>query len=523
MVLKDNKSSRYDRETVYRWFQFRENVALLLDEVCDSLVITPQRSMMTKVMTVKSELDKWAAQTLSESRTTLGMDSKALLRSRFEEGGPAVEERYNLLDALLKRRELDEEVTERKGVKTPKEPITVPPGPTARDKARSILERALRKGMQMMGIDEAEATLFCALKASEIEQALFAAYRQRIGSRSVTDEYRSKLRSLRYNMEDTKNPTLCPRILVGEITVSQLVNMTSEDLASEKVKLKKAKAEEESKKNIILNPGAAKPKEEKQPQTVKGLLQSSLKSAAKASPVARKPVLKMAQPSGASPKLTRPVASFPPLLNTSPSPQQGKRTLKIASQLPPPPLDVKTSRQEAAALLPTPPSLALTTPPSLAMASPPPAPTSWFLLNSNGTDQFTISVSERKKVFKAKFALVDESQRSLVDRALPELLAEKGRSPVDVCSKFLKEKLETGRWTAISLRLTTVSDGSSADTYKRYCKEYEKRARISMLSVGKDSNLFLVIPKFHSAAKPLKFENRSSTYAVFLVRSRRFS
>jgi hypothetical protein len=51
-------------------------------------------------------------------------------------------------------------------------------------------------------------------------------------------------------------------------------------------------------------------------------------------------------------------------------------------------------------------------------------------------------------------------------------------------------------------------------------KDYEQRKRISVFHVGKESRLFLFTPKFHGAAKPLKFSNKTSTYAVLLMRSR---
>lgn len=529
MIEKEKVSPSYDRETVYRCVQFREKVSLLLDQGRDSLVVSPQKTSVTSLLALQTKLDSRADSLLLESERSLGLDVKTLVKSRFEDGGPAVEDRYSLLEALLKRRELDEEVAKSKGDKTPQRPTGVPTGPTPRDKARSILERALRKGIQMMGINDPESSLFCALKACEIEEAMFAAFRQELGSRSVTEKYREKLRSMRYNLEDTKNPTLCPRVLVGEISVAQLVTMTSEEMASQKVKLKKAKAEEESKKNIILNPGATKPKEAAPARTVKGLLESSLKSFAKPSQASRKPALKMPPKAASLPPAPRP---SPPhdkkLFAASPSPRQGKATLKLSSlvsqKLPAPPLDVKTSRQEAAAFLPTPPSLALatSTPPPLAVAPAPAPATSRCVLNSNGTDTFSISVADATRTFKAKLILADESHRTRVQELMPPLLAEKGRNRIDAFSSFLRGKLESGRWTAIPMRLTTVSDSSASD-YKKYYKDYEKKERISMIGVGKESRLFLVTPKFHSAAKPLKFENRNSTYAVLLVRSRKFS
>lgn len=49
-------------------------------------------------------------------------------------------------------------------------------------------------------------------------------------------EYRQKVRSLSYNLSDASNPELRARVLQGEVTPDQLVQMTPNELAS-KVRL----------------------------------------------------------------------------------------------------------------------------------------------------------------------------------------------------------------------------------------------------------------------------------------------
>lgn len=538
MAAKEATSQTPDRETINRWFQLRERVSLVLDEGQESLVIAPQRSNITNLRTLLTGIDTRLVEIQAKAKKSLGLDAETLVKSRFDDGGPAVEDRYSLLDSLTKRRELGEEVAKRQGNVTPQKPTGVSAGPTPRDKARSMLERALRKGAKMMGIDESESGLFCALKACEIEELMFVSFRQELGAKSVTDTYREKLRSMRYNLEDTKNPTLVARVLAGEITVPQLVNMSSEEMASQKLRLKKAKAEEESKKNIILTKPNDPPA-----GSVKSLLQKSAQPVVpKTSPVARKPVLKTTPPTAAARRSSPTPQTDPKLFGASPSPKQGKPTLKLASlvaqkAIPAPPLE---SQQQSAAFLPTPPSLAAMTS-SSKPSSPPPAPqiailapslpppsaaatgTSPFVTNSNGTDTFSISVSDSTRRFRVKLKCQDESQRDRVEEVMPELLAEKGRNPIDAFSSFLRGKIETGRWTAIPMKLSTLTE-KDATEYKKYLKQYEtQKDRISMFAIGKEEKLFLVTPKFHKAAKPLTFESRSSTYAVLLVRSRRFS
>lgn len=45
-------------------------------------------------------------------------------------------------------------------------------------------------------------------------------------------EYRQKVRSLSFNLSDASNPELRARVLQGEVTPDQLVQMTPNELAS---------------------------------------------------------------------------------------------------------------------------------------------------------------------------------------------------------------------------------------------------------------------------------------------------
>ena len=45
-------------------------------------------------------------------------------------------------------------------------------------------------------------------------------------------EYRQKVRSLSYNLSDASNPELRARVLQGEVSPDQLVQMTPNELAS---------------------------------------------------------------------------------------------------------------------------------------------------------------------------------------------------------------------------------------------------------------------------------------------------
>lgn len=51
-------------------------------------------------------------------------------------------------------------------------------------------------------------------------------------SAGMDKEYRQKVRSLSYNLSDASNPELRARVLQGEVTPDQLVQMTPNELAS---------------------------------------------------------------------------------------------------------------------------------------------------------------------------------------------------------------------------------------------------------------------------------------------------
>lgn len=63
--------------------------------------------------------------------------------------------------------------------------------------------------------------------AAEIEQAVF------LQNAGVTANYKTKVRSLAYNMRDARNPDLRRRVLEGTITGHVLVTLSSDELASD--------------------------------------------------------------------------------------------------------------------------------------------------------------------------------------------------------------------------------------------------------------------------------------------------
>jgi hypothetical protein len=461
-----------------------------------------------------------------------------------------VDNRFPLLDAILNRRRLDGSPA------TKKLKITdVPIGNSFRDKARSILEKALRKGMKIMGMDETDASStdmshYCAMKAWELENAVYAAYQGDAGDQTVAEQYRDKVRSLRHNLEDLKNPTLCPRVLLGDIEMERLVEMSPEELASKQVRQTRAKAEQEGRKNATLHAGAAT----KKTQGLKSIIGAKLKTTGlfDPSPIPTKPLAStplsqlsirassnesslmppappvVPPPDPASPLLDTPSLDTPdgaPLADeeeadvATPSSSEAARPVVVAPG----------AKRPSVPTAPPPPSLAAvaaatTDAPSSSASNPRSSPTEGtYINNRSGGDVFAITVNKIK--FKAAFKQEDESATINMDGALPASLKEKGRLSVDEFSSFVSQKMRTGRWTAIALRLSPANDLSTKE-YKRYYKEYEsnKKPRIAMIAVD-DDKLFLVTPKFQKACKELRglFRSSSSTYGVILKRTRQFS
>lgn len=59
----------------------------------------------------------------------------------------------------------------------------------------------------------------------------------------VSQEYKSKYRSLSFNMKDLKNPDLRRRVLFGEVMPMELMTMSADDMASDQLKRQKSEIE----------------------------------------------------------------------------------------------------------------------------------------------------------------------------------------------------------------------------------------------------------------------------------------
>ncbi|GHP06944.1 hypothetical protein PPROV_000568800 [Pycnococcus provasolii] len=73
--------------------------------------------------------------------------------------------------------------------------------------------------------------------ASRVEAEAFAKF----GSDSASKEYKAKIRSLVFNLQDKKNPDLRRRVLVGDVAPEKLAHMSADELASDALRQEKDK------------------------------------------------------------------------------------------------------------------------------------------------------------------------------------------------------------------------------------------------------------------------------------------
>jgi hypothetical protein len=515
-----------DEKDLYQWYCFREQVAELLNEGKGSLVISPQKGLVDSFQKLLSSIQNYLTK---HSKPEL---DRSFAKKWFAQSTSLLDDRFLLLESLLYRKTIFDS----------QKPATVTelPSPaqserTFRDTCRSYIEKSLSKAVKVVGmvslpeiINLGELETFCAIKAWEVENEMFENFQEELGISRVSEEYRNKARGLRCSLEDRNNSSLCLRVLIGEIDAATLVNMSSEQLASHKAKLERARAEQAAKTFALLTPEF---KDENAADVEKsGDVEKKKEPESSKSNVAGLVAVRSGNEPGGISSANNDEAG----VDTAKTPQDSDSLRSLSaerkSDLPQIADAQEGSPAALKALMKFPPrSSRPPPPPSLVRSfqSPPePAPhAAWKdrgtrVVDSSGGDRFRIEIVNPRLAFNAAFYLEDESQAG-VNNFLPAMLAEKGRLKIHEFSRFLSDKLSGGRWVAIPLRLATISD-QDAKEYKKFYKEYEAKERIAMFSVnGQNSKVFLVTPKFHGAAKKtglVSLPNKTSTYAVVLTK-----
>ena len=537
--------SKAEEENLMKWYEFDKLVSDLVEERLYSLVVSPPKGLVASFRKLLDSIRRHL-----EAHSTQDVADK-FARQKYEDGLSVVDDRGLLLDSLLYRRSIPKDP---KSQIFPDDPPHAEHQVTFRDTCREYLEKALNKGVTLLNIGndvQAHASNFCALKAWEIENELFEEFQSELGISRVSDGYRSKARSLRYNLEDSNNPTLAPRVILGDIETAALIAMTPDELASNKAKCDRAKAEEEAKRNVLLTPDTSlKTTASGEPGTRYATSTDQNMSSEQSGSPDRIVKSDPSDTAMAEKKTSPPVGTTTDKVDNKDndytsekelSPSSFSHTSALSVEVAHSPLSCETDLPDGTADKLNNASIATTIkamskahkssrpppPPSLAASTKDLTTTvtgtdrGKRVTTSSGGDKFRIEIMKPKVTFSAGFFLEAESHQG-VNGYVPERLTEKGRLRIDAFQDFLLGKLRGGRWRAIPLRLTTFSD-RDAQEYKTYYKEYELNKRISMFAVGENCKIFLVTPRFHTAATRdgmVSLMSKTSSYAIVLTKDR---
>lgn len=548
---KTRNDPKEDESNLFRWYSFREKIRMALDEGEQSLVVSPAKSLLDSYFSLQNSIQLWL-----EQNSTDELNAR-FARRLYAQSTSLYDDRFRLLDSLLHRKGASLSLEHDTGIEI--QFTALDPEKTFRDTCRTSLEGAFRTAAAVLNLSSAtvkDVDDLCALKAWEIENEMYELFQEELGISGVSEEYRNKARSLKSNLENANNCDLTLRVLLGDITVSALIKMSPDQLASQKSKIERERAKKAALLGAVLNPATLAEKDTDEVQYQKS------------SPIKSNPPDVCAKPINSILKMKTPVAVFKLPENEEreeiPDPSfdddedaDGAPTLDSdelsASDQTHTPSSTETMALSVTSGAPKlqPPSIkpalrlsntaspghsiSVSTrpppPPSLAAMKPSIPDTEQFgdrgrgqrISNVLGGSSFRIEIHGSSKfIFQAAFWLEDDSHSDVISNTMPETLKQKGRSKIEDFNQFVSEKLHRGRWNVTILRLTTVTDKDAA-VYKQFYKDFEAMERIAMFKLDDDkgSKLFLVTPKFHGAAKragSISFSTKTSTYAIVLTK-----
>ncbi|KAK1748201.1 TFIIS central domain-containing protein [Skeletonema marinoi] len=440
----------------------------------------------------------------------------ALEKNRFEAPLNIVNARNDHLDSLLARlSSANEDVA----VQDDEDTLFLANDASVRDKSRLFLEKSLFKGVETLGMELCQQTRdFVSNLAWELELAIFMKY---CSNETLSSEYREKVRSLRFNLQDPKNPMLCTRVVSGQLEIPDLIVMSTDALASKQLKQIRQQVVQDAIKNVVISPGSNEASSGITSELAKKIrIESIKKSNATTKKAGNTPHNSPATNSAISPGSASfsPMQADPPMLSTF----NNSTVSELLAAIPPPPM--LGNERPAQSLKP--PTLDNDAPPSMMMYPPPPHESSSFEIShshhghhipsQDGSEEFSFTISRLKVSFTSKI-FIDQSCQLQLDGFLPTSLVEKGRLPVDEFNKFVNEKSRSGKWKVVIMKLSSMSGGENTSSYKRFYKEYESLRRICMFQVSDTTKVFLITPKFLRICKcvnSLKDLSRTSTYVV---------
>lgn len=373
------------------------------------------------------------------------MENRKLMleKLRFTNPHNVVNDRYELLDGLLGRLNQISNENDSEMLQFIDDESLFDGEPSVRDKSRFFLEKGLWTGMETLGFlsKEIYAQDFCSILAWDLEDAVYMKY-QKDNSDVVSNDYREKIRSLRFNLQDPKNPILCAQVIAGVMSIQDLVSASTEDLASIELKLKRRKVEEEALKNVVLSLDSEK---------------------------------KLPPDLGIRSELDE-ITPIEPAMEVEDDVERVPN--HILASIPPPPMRGKQKSHESVVSTfrssPNHYDSPRLLPKKHLSAAAGPFSTR-YILSQDGSDLFQITISKLKISFITKIA-VDQSFEFEADRFLPSVLVEKGRLSIDEFNKFIYQKTKDGKWSVAHLKLTSIT-GDSLNHYKKFYKEYESLGR----------------------------------------------
>lgn len=525
------KTNPKDREEdLYQWYCFRERAVAILDDGARSLVVAPTQGLVNVFGNLAASLENYLSK---HTKAELG---QKFAKMWFMEGTSLLDDRFVLLESLLYRKSFV-------ATQQATEGLPEAGGKTFRDACRSYLVTSFTKAAKTIGMIKLRNNFsprvvesFCCIKAWEIENEMFDRFQDDLGVTRVSDEYRNKARNLRASLDNKNNLSLCLQVLVGDISADSIVSMTKDQLASQKAKLDRARAEKEARSSANLTPEIDAESNDKGPSSEKRESEEgskagqSMKGTAAAKPTS---ILRKSR-SSSSQLASQASAAAGGTGNGNPTPPGGDK-LEGKAHSPVVERQLLTSSEDVSPAAP--PKFAI---PKTAPPPPPPSLVTAFkqtsddtsedemyhgqqVLNESGGHKFRFEIGNLRLGFNAALYLEDEESVSGLDGFLPGSLAERGRVPEKEFIKFVKEKAKGGRWMSVALRLDPISDNDDRE-YKRFCRAYEEKERIVSITVSPNTKVFLVTPQFHKAANQNgieSFSSRTNSYAVVLTKDTR--
>lgn len=457
---------------------FRDIVDRLIHESSNLIVADNELIYSLTSLSKRMKMNLSFQKSIDDERRA--MELKQILADKVQFTNPQniVNNRYDLLDSIMGRLAIlpcETDDIDDNGV-------LFAGDSSVRDKSRFFLETSLWTGMETLGFDlkETDAQDFSSIIAWRLEEIVHEVYNTDNSSDSVSSEYRNKIRDLRFNLMNPKNPMLCARVLAGEMTLHDLVSASTEDLASNELKLMRRKVEEESIKNVVLAADR-----EKKEHYISNELAAKIRIDGGVDDNAHKlnsssSMIRNSQEAGISASLRD--EDMDALLSKyqSASSPEPDLSLRLATKetthilLPAPPMRVKKKHVPVGSAFES----------RLDQLDPPPPLQNELtskspirhILSQSQTDLFQICISKLKISFTTKIA-ADPNCQLEVDYLLPSILVEKGRLSVDEFNKFIHAKTKGRKWSLVCMKLSSIDGESNSKLYKRYYKEYESLGR----------------------------------------------